>query len=445
MKLNPEFRRNLWLEWSLHRIVLVSGTLAGVFVLVGLFDPRGFGNVVANVGLATFVLATMVWGSHRAGDAVLDELRERTWDSQRMSALDPWSMTWGKLFGATIVPWFAGLVSLAVYFIGREGPPAGERLQVAGACIAGAILVQALSLIGALVGTRFDKHAKSTLTSWAALGTLALLSVYFSIYSNSEDLIRWYGNTYDRFDFLTASLVVLTAWITFGAYRLMSSELAVASRPWAWLAFILYLTVYFSGGFVASSWPVSRSASVFAAMGLVVCIAGTYISAFALHRDPLVFRRLKTYAEAGRWRRFFEETPIWAASLSAAAIFALLCAVLHFTPQYSPERIENVGISAFVIWLYAVRDLALLFYFTYGGSTRRVETSTVICLALLYWLLPSILESMGLLKASWLFRPPMWERPVLSAVVIGAHAIVIGAICYQRYRRRIAPSVPIDA
>ena len=89
MTLNPEFRRNLLLELNTHRMVLVGGVLAGVFTLVGLFDPRGFGNVVANVGLVIFVLATMAWGSHRAGDSVFDELRERTWDAQRMSAWIP--------------------------------------------------------------------------------------------------------------------------------------------------------------------------------------------------------------------------------------------------------------------------------------------------------------------------------------------------------------------
>ena len=127
----------------------------------------------------------MAWGSHRAGDSVLDELRERTWDSQRMSALNPWSMTWGKLCGATAIPWFAGIISLSVYFIGRQGPTVLERLEVIATCIAGAILVQAMSLIGALVGTRLDKHGKSTLTSWAAVGILALLWIYFSIYYKS--------------------------------------------------------------------------------------------------------------------------------------------------------------------------------------------------------------------------------------------------------------------
>jgi len=439
MSVNPELRRNLLLEWSTHRMVLACGGLAGIFTLVGMFDPRGFGNIVANVALTTFVLATMAWGSHRAGDSVLDELRERTWDAQRMSALTPWSMTWGKLCGATVIPWFAGLISLGVYFIGRQGPTALERLEVIATCIAGAVLVQSLSLIGALVGTRLDKHGKSTLTSWAAVGILALLSTYFSIYYKSTDDILWYGNAYNRNNFLTVSAFALAGWITFGAYRLMCVELAVATRPWAWVAFILYLTVYFAGGFIPSGWPIARSIALFAAMGIVVSVGATYLSAFALFRDPLTFRRLKTYATDGKLRRFFEEMPTWMASLCVAGVFMLVCVSMHFAPHFSPDRIENVRLGAIAVWLSAVRNLGVLFYFTYGGTNKRVETSTIICLALLYWVVPSILESMGLLKVSWIFSPPMWDRPLLSGIIIFAHILIIGTLCLRRYRHRIAP------
>lgn len=441
MRLNPEFRRNLWLELSLHRMILLGGALAGVFVLVGVFSPR---NVVANVALATFVLAAMAWGSHRAGDSVLDELRERTWDAQRMSALGPWSMTWGKLCGATFIPWFVGVISIGVYLFERQGPTILERLQVVAAFTAGAVLVQALSLIGALIGTRFDKTAKSTLMSWAAVGTLGLLWSYFSFYYRSDDAIFWYGSAYDRFNFLTVSLFALCAWVTFGAYRLMCTELAVATRPWAWTAFVLYLTIYFAGGFIPVLDPLSRSLSVFAAMGLVVSIGLTYISAFALYRDPLAFRRLKHYAETGRWRRFLEAIPIWMASLGAAALFTIACVALHFMPHYSLQRIENVGLTAVPIWFVTLTILALLYYFTYGGSNRRVETTTIICLVLLYWLLPVIIESLGLVTLSWLFRPPMWDRPVLSAFIIGVHFLVAGTLCYRRYYARIAPTISLS-
>ena len=438
MKLNPEFCRNLWLEWSIHRVVFVVGVLTGVFVLARLF---GTNNVVANAALATFILTAVLWGAHRAADSMIEELRERTWDSQRMSALDPWSMTWGKLAGATVIPWFAGFISLAVYVLEKSGPSAWERVQVAILCIAGAILVQSLSLIGALVGTHLEKHGRSTLTSWAAVGAIVLLSIYFANYLRTDDVIVWYGGVYERFDFLCLSLVTLSIWFTHGAYRCMCTELAVATRPWVWLSFVVFLIVYATGGVVPLDWQVTQVLSVATAIGLAVCGLASYIAAFARYRDPLSFRRLKIYALANQWRRFFEELPIWIVSMALGTFFVLACSALHFTPSYSAKWVEHIGFSAIAIWLLAVRDIAILYFFTYGDARKRVETSTIICLALLYWLLPCIIESVGFVKTSWLLRPPIEDRPILSAVIIAVHVAIAGTLAVQRYRRRIAPNL----
>ena len=445
---NPEFRRNLLLEWSLHRAILIAGTVAGVFMLAGLF---GTSNIVANIALFTFLLVTVLWGGHRAGDAILDELRERTWDSQKMSAIDPWAMTWGKLFGATIMPWFAGSIALVVYFIEREGPPAIERLQMVMFCVTGAILVHSLSLIGALVGTHLDKFGKSTLTTWASLGALGLLAVYFSSYLRSDDIVVWYGSRYDRFGFLTTSVSILCAWITFGAYRLMCTELAVNTLPVAWAAFLIYLVGYFSGsyvsphgGSVSSTWPFAQSLSIVAAIALAIGGLSSYIAAFSLYRDPLAFRRLRTYASARNWRRFFEEIPLWIISMTLAIAAVVVCVALSFAPHYSEIFLENLGFSSFVLWLLFLRDILILYFFTYGISKRRVETSTIICLAMLYWLIPSIIESTGLVKTSWLLRPPMEDRPILSAVIVACQAIAVGVLLGRRYRQRIAPSASLS-
>lgn len=438
--MNPEFQRNVWLEWSAHRVLLLSVVLASIFVLVALFDPNGVGNVVANAALSLFVLATMMWGAHRAGDAMLDELRERTWDSQRMSAMSPWSMTWGKLCGATIMPWFAGGICLVVYAVARIGPTLAERLQVVASCIAAAILVQALSLIGALVGTRLEKHARSTLASWSAVGTIVLLLVYFSVYYRSADAIAWFGLNCERFDFLTVSLFALAGWTVFGAYRMMSSELAVATRPWAWSAFVIYLTVYFGGALINPEWPLERNLALFAYVGLATGIGASYLAAFALFRDPLTFHRLATYASARHWRRFFEELPVWTASFAIAIAFAILCAAFATTPVYFGDRVEALGIAGIVIVLYAVRNIGLLYYFTYGESHRRVETTTVICIAIISWLLPSIAESTGMTAIQWLLRPPMWDHPLAAGGIIALHVLIVLALCWRRYQQRIAPA-----
>ena len=139
-------------------------------------------------------------------------------------------------------------------------------------------------------------------------------------------------------------------------------------------------------------------------------------------------------------RRFLEEMPIWMASFIIAVPFTLAAAALGFTHRYSSAQVENVGLSSIVILLYAVRNIGILYFFTYGESRRRVETATVICIAILSWLLPSIAESMGLTWFAWLLRPPLWDEPLMASAIVAVHVVAVGFLCAQRYWQRIAPA-----
>ncbi|HEU0264151.1 MAG TPA: hypothetical protein VFR01_00325, partial [Geobacterales bacterium] len=97
---NPEFRRNLWLEMTPYRLVGMPLVLAPLFYLVGKINDFDSKSLVGTAVSLYFILA-ILWGTRLASEAVLSEIRDQTWDSQRLSAISPWQMTWGKLFGAT--------------------------------------------------------------------------------------------------------------------------------------------------------------------------------------------------------------------------------------------------------------------------------------------------------------------------------------------------------
>ena len=112
--MNPELRRMFWLEVSRQRLWLFPAAILATALLLA---NGGAGAVVMRaVAISGFVAFTIIWGARQAADAVLDETREHTWTIQRMSALSAWSMTWGKLLGATFIPWYAGAGCLAAYF-----------------------------------------------------------------------------------------------------------------------------------------------------------------------------------------------------------------------------------------------------------------------------------------------------------------------------------------
>ena len=106
MKLNPELQRNLWLELSTARLLSMAFILGLIFLLCSMANARA----VAMVALGMFGLLTILWGSGMASDAILDEVREHTWDMQKMTSINPWEMCWGKLFGGTIYAWYGGVI-----------------------------------------------------------------------------------------------------------------------------------------------------------------------------------------------------------------------------------------------------------------------------------------------------------------------------------------------
>ena len=103
--MNPEFRRNLWLELSTHRLLAAPLVIALITALIVAASPRDALDNLSRAAAAGFAAMVLLWGTQLAGASVVEEARDRTWDAQRMSAIGPWTMTWGKLLGAPAFAW----------------------------------------------------------------------------------------------------------------------------------------------------------------------------------------------------------------------------------------------------------------------------------------------------------------------------------------------------
>ena len=116
---NPEFRRNLVLELTPHRLVAVPLVLGLIFVTAWAIDGPG---ATAAAGRLVMTVLLALWGARAAADAVFGEVTDRTWDAQRMSSIGPWAMSWGKLFGATVFSWYGSLFCAPAVLMGLENP-----------------------------------------------------------------------------------------------------------------------------------------------------------------------------------------------------------------------------------------------------------------------------------------------------------------------------------
>src|ERR1700690_3478853 len=113
--MNPEFERNIWLELAPRRVLMMVGLLTLTFFAASLVEGVEWGP--SSVAILLYYALVVVWGSRNAAMSVVGEIRDRTWDMQRLSSLGAGAMTWGKLFGATIYNWLGGVLCLAVAMV----------------------------------------------------------------------------------------------------------------------------------------------------------------------------------------------------------------------------------------------------------------------------------------------------------------------------------------
>jgi len=429
---NPELQRNVWLEFSLHRLVVMPCVLALIFLCAALGTQPNADVGVTTTGLLLFTGLAGFWGTRRAADAVTEEFRGKTWDGQRMSALGPWGMTWGKLVGSTSYTWYGALMCLATVAVAWPLRWAYAASLVIVCAVCAAVCAQALALIASLMATRKGLGHSYARGTWLVLLLLVFSGSSTSLVTKLAQTFFWWGHEVEGWRFALDTSVVFAAWAVFGAYRLMCQELQVRTAPWGWAAFVLFLSWYLAGFAVR---PGDAAPSVvFLIAGLLVSATFTYFMLFTEQTGALVLRRVWVRVQRQEWRRALEEIPCWLVSLALATAF---CGLLMLTVRQFPGELANYRNISFtplplLMLLFLIRDSAILLVFSLARSPRRVEATTFLYLALLYLILPGVCKLAGADTLGTLVLPPVFERPVFANVVLGVHAaIAIGLVVYR--------------
>ena len=434
--MNPELQRNLWLEITPHRLVLLPAVILASGALLHALDPSN--TIVRSIALFGFIILTMVWGARQAANSVLEEARDRTWDIQRMAALSPWSMTWGKLAGATVMSWYGGLWCLLL-FIGVSGAAAGlDVLSISILVVAVAIVAQGLALIGALVGLHRGKRAQARLSNFVVV--LLLIFALPSVLSltTAQHQLSWYGDDYRQLPFSTCAAAVFAGWTVLGAMRTMCMELRVRTRPWWWLVF-----TFFVAGFAIGFAAIEPRVPLGLLRGLlstvtIAAIGQSYVAAFSFPCDPIQYRRVLRALADGDYTRALEELPLWLSSAALALIVAVAATVLGAAPEITNERPDNLGPTALAAVLMMTRDLALLSFFSLRLRGGRAEATTLVYIAILDGLLPALLPRLGLDALVGLVRPTFFVAPIAAIGVMIVHAAIASALAVSAYRQTMA-------
>ena len=437
MELNPEFRRNLWLEMTTHRLVgmpLAVGAVTVLLVLINRDDP----SPVAIMALVAFGALAFLWGARNASESIMTEIKERTWDGQRMSVIGPWSMTWGKLLGSTIYTWYGGAMCIFIFMLATTGTVTDHPVRLALFMVLCGLLAQSLGFLSTLLALRKNRDLKAS-HSTAFMVVAVMVALQLTSVALAADFdVKWYGVAFGRLDFFIGTAAVYMGWTVFGSYRLMRLELQMKGTPAAWVSFIFFLIFYFSGFFDWSEFWVGNGAyhmelvTKVLVLSFVISLAASYLMLFTESKDPIRFRKLFKALDAGdRWEAL-TNIPAWMATAPLVAVFAVAIAVTGGTKltDFSPGGAFVVAMSFFFL-----RDAALLLYLNLAADNKRADIAAVVYFILLYGVVPGIFSAGGMETATALFWPYATELSTLSVAAAAFEALIVLFFLYKRWQK----------
>ena len=434
--MNPEVRRQLWLQFSAARLILLPVLLAACFAAVGLSGTHQPAAALAYSAAALFGLLVWGMGTLAAGASVMDEITDHTWDQQRMSAMQPWAMTWGKLAGAAAYGWYGGafclLVAVPASVLAGEPPALALSLAVAG--IFGGLLLQAMLIsLNLQLVKAGGRMARSGGISALLLTLLWGAGPLLGLLRNSG--VSWWGQAFDGLSFAVASLVLFAAGALVAAWRSMAEVLTVRQLPWGWPALALITTAYIAG------FAPEHRLTVFGLTGLATCAAFTY---FALLTEPQLrplWQRVAKRLASGQWRAALLQLPRWPTTLALALPFSAVVWLTlppDITASGSLSEFDGVigamgaiGLHAPVVVMLMLRDCALALFLAFSPTGRRPVLNFWVLMGVLYGLLPWLLNGLHSETLSGLAQPLLTSGP-WSAPFAALHvALALGLLCWR--------------
>lgn len=352
--ISPEFHRNLWLRFSPFSMISAPLLLCLVaFICIhsggqNAAPDAGYG-VLANVMLTIYFIVVIIAGNYEAGTALQDEVRNNTWDFQRMSSISAAKLAFGKLFGATAYHWYFGLMALAFFAYGYEnyqiqpyywryagGPAPPDPIVPDDSLLVVLIYVVLAGLMGHVLafvsgfydmvtlaargGTRgktpkgVNSFILGLICSGWVFSTIAMQAATHLQRGKMRETIDWLGNTYQTAWFVPLTLVFFLFWFLVGAYRLARAELMHNQTPVAWLGFtctaVFWLTGFMHSG---SELALKQDPGFFLPLmaGFILMAAITYCTMLNESHDTRRYGRFWNYLQTGQLRRMLENTPKW--------------------------------------------------------------------------------------------------------------------------------------
>ncbi len=434
--MNPEFERNLWLELTPRRVLQMVIVLGLIFLTLKVADPFDGRDRAAEF---LFFAIVVIWGTREAAQSVVEEIRDRTWDFQRLSALTPFNMTWGELFGATSYIWLGGLICLAV-MIAVQGSPVRPLNIFADLAIG--LTAQSAALFASLLAVRRRQSiTRLSVFQYQMFGiaTAAAMWALWEPVANATmpigiSRVLWWNVTFDGRPFLAVSFALLLICLAAGCYRLMRLELQMQNRPLVWTGFIAIAAIYAAGfgrlpDSVNVAIPESEVALRLMAAALALLVV-TYAAVLHEPKDRVLYRWLTEMAQKRRWTALLSRVQCWMIAYAATLLVGVFLLVrLQMMDANSLAHQQLIPLTIAVSG-FLTRDLGIILYFALVPGQKRGDMPAIVALAALYGLGPQLLRSAGIDNPDFIL--PAFTGGWLGAAFAWAEAIGVWTLVFKR-------------
>ncbi|MDF3023412.1 MAG: hypothetical protein K0R10_773 [Alphaproteobacteria bacterium] len=413
--LTPEFHHQLWSKCPPYKLVAAPVLL---LLLWGIsYGDLGIGlpgPVALRIGsLYTFLIVVLIWGSYEASIAMDEEIKSRTWDHQRVSAISPAQLAFGKLFGSTSYTWYVGLMCIVAYFSTFDH---AQRPLVYAAffMLASGLFAHFIAFLLSL--SSFAARARHGAVTGQGAGffpCIAAIMCSFWINENlrqravnahvSPDVERrlfpdfsWYGHDYDAFAFAAVAVTFFLFWGILACYRVIRAELRYRVWPWVWMIFIPSLSIFLAGCYVRTRGGMvdgADAAEKFQSVDAIPPFLCAFLVSFLLGYATLLsessdrrkYLRLGAALRARKWAHAFENTPLWMATLPYVLLFG--AGLLYNCLQAAPLRLAEYGPAAAGAFLFAARD-GFAVHTLYNILRRRAAYAVPLYFLVMYGVAP---------------------------------------------------------
>lgn len=414
---NPEFQRQLWLNWRPAQLgwslLLTALLLATPLALV---DPKDRGHVLLVSALLGLWIAACGLGSVLAGRSLNEEARQHTWDWQRLSALTPWQMAWGKLLGAPLTAWLYVLWCTLALLIALAGEPA--RLLWGMHAVLQAVLcglaLQAWSMHSVLMGwgpqERPAHRIRTLLLPVLLLLVLPgpLLSrLTRQMFQEDTDTLLWWSLSLGSRGMVYLFGAVLLGLGLLALWRQLCTRLDVRTLPWAWPLGLCVAGLALGGLDMSGLQPYGAGrpgATSFLAWTTWLALAGTvYVCLNGMDEGLRSWRQVQWCLRQRRWRAALEALPLWPVSWLLALVAGGLWLLW---PQSQAQALPGSAQLALLATAQLLRDAAVATGFALlAGRIKSPLAAFAITWLLINAVLPLLVLGVAGAEAARLAQP----------------------------------------